>query len=107
MTPAPDPPRRDDFRRRLHDAAHRVGFFQLTGHGVAPAEAVALLGLVRAFFALPEQQRLALSNLNSPHFRGYTRIGGELPGGRSDWRDQLDVGTTRPAPRLRPPDPPL
>jgi isopenicillin N synthase-like dioxygenase len=29
---------------------------------------------MRAFFALPEAGRLAIGNLESPHFRGYTRI---------------------------------
>jgi isopenicillin N synthase-like dioxygenase len=105
LSAAADPARRADFQRRLHDAAHRVGFFQLVGHGIDAAEADALLALVREFFALPRDQREALSNLNSPHFRGYTRIGGELTGGRSDWRDQLDVGTELPAPRLGPDDP--
>jgi isopenicillin N synthase-like dioxygenase len=91
-----------DERRRFHaalrSAAHDVGFFQLVGHGVPLAEADQLLALSRAFFALPETDRLAISNMNSPHFRGYTRTGHELTGGSSDWRDQLDVGISCPAP---------
>jgi isopenicillin N synthase-like dioxygenase len=85
------------FRADLRAAAHDVGFFQLVGHGVPAVEADRLLELTRAFFALPEAERLALSNVNSPHFRGYTRVGHELTGGVSDWRDQLDVGSERPA----------
>jgi isopenicillin N synthase-like dioxygenase len=106
LSAAADPARRARFREQLHDAAHRVGFFQLVGHGVTAADAQDLLALVRRFFALPDEDRLALSNLGSPHFRGYTRIGHELTGGRSDWRDQLDVGTESPAPVLGPDDPP-
>ena len=105
LTAATDPGRSAEFRRDLHDAAHQVGFFQLIGHGVTEAEADGVLDLIRRFFALPQDERLTLSNLNSPHFRGYTRIGHELTGGRSDWRDQLDVGTERPAPELGPQDP--
>ena len=97
LSAADDPDRVQPFREALHDAAHRVGFFQLVGHGIAPESADALLALVKRFFALPEEQRLRLSNLNSAHFRGYTRIGHELTGGRSDWRDQLDVGPELPA----------
>jgi isopenicillin N synthase-like dioxygenase len=82
---------------QLHSAAHGVGFFQLTGHGVTEAETAALTGAMRAFFALPEADRLAVSNLNSPHFRGYTRTGDERTGGSRDWRDQLDIGAERPA----------
>ncbi|MGW0555637.1 isopenicillin N synthase family dioxygenase [Streptomyces sp. NPDC002926] len=82
---------------QLHSAAHDVGFFQLTGHGVGEAETAALTGAMRAFFALPEADRLAVSHLNSPHFRGYTRTGDERTGGSRDWRDQLDIGAERPA----------
>ena len=105
LSAADDPARVDAFREALHAAAHQVGFFQLVGHGIEPEESDALLALVRRFFALPEDDRLALSNLNSPHFRGYTRIGHELTGGRSDWRDQLDVAPELPPAELGPDDP--
>ncbi|MET7436326.1 isopenicillin N synthase family dioxygenase [Streptomyces sp. NPDC005496] len=82
---------------QLHSAAHDVGFFQLVGHGVTEAETSALLGAMCRFFALPEADRLALDNVNSPHFRGYTRTGDERTGGGRDWRDQLDIGPERPA----------
>ncbi|MEU1041343.1 isopenicillin N synthase family dioxygenase [Streptomyces sp. NPDC005551] len=90
---------------QLHSAAHDVGFFQLVGHGVPEAETSALLGAMRRFFALPEADRLALDNVNSPHFRGYTRTGDERTGGSRDWRDQLDIGPERPA-RIPGPDEP-
>jgi isopenicillin N synthase-like dioxygenase len=82
---------------QLHSAAHDVGFFQLVGHGVSAGETNALLRAMRRFFALPEADRLALDNVNSPHFRGYTRTGDELTGGSRDWRDQLDIGAERAA----------
>lgn len=82
---------------QLHGAAHDVGFFQLVGHGVGERETGELLSAMRAFFALPEAERLAIDNVNSPHFRGYTRTGDERTGGRQDWRDQLDIGAERPA----------
>ncbi|SEN83567.1 Isopenicillin N synthase [Actinacidiphila rubida] len=88
---------RKDLRRRLHTAAHETGFFQLVGHGVSAEQTYALMTLARDFFALPEAERLDLSNLRSPHFRGYTRTGDEHTRGRSDWRDQLDIGAERPA----------
>lgn len=87
-------------RARLHGtlraAATDVGFFQLIGHGVTEGETTALTSAMRAFFALPEADRLAVSNLNSPHFRGYTRTGDEQTAGVRDWRDQLDIGTELP-----------
>ncbi|MET9851205.1 isopenicillin N synthase family dioxygenase [Streptomyces ossamyceticus] len=82
---------------QLHSAAHDVGFFQLVGHGVEQTEIERLTRVMREFFALPEEERLAIDNVRSPHFRGYTRTGDERTGGRQDWRDQLDVGAERPA----------
>ncbi|MER5864911.1 2-oxoglutarate and iron-dependent oxygenase domain-containing protein [Kitasatospora sp. NPDC002040] len=87
-------------RTRLHDslraAATEVGFFQLTGHGVTAGETAGLTDAMHAFFALPEADRLAVSNLNSPHYRGYTRTGTERTAGSRDWRDQLDIGAELP-----------
>ena len=45
---------------QLHSAAHDVGFFQLVGHGVGKEEMGRLDSAMRAFFALPEAERLAL-----------------------------------------------
>ncbi|MBN0044983.1 isopenicillin N synthase family oxygenase [Streptomyces actuosus] len=91
---------------QLHSAAHDVGFFQLIGHGVTDQETTRLTSAGRAFFALPEAERLAIDNLRSPHFRGYTRIGDERTEGRQDWRDQLDIGAERPARAPGPDEPP-
>ncbi|WP_441246801.1 isopenicillin N synthase family dioxygenase [Kitasatospora sp. McL0602] len=97
-------------RAGLHDAlrhaATEVGFFQLTGHGVTQAETTALTDAMRAFFDLPEADRLAVSNLNSPHYRGYTRTGDERTGGSQDWRDQLDIGAELPPHVPAPGEPP-
>jgi isopenicillin N synthase-like dioxygenase len=43
---------------------------------------------------------------NSRHFRGYTRLGDELTGGRTDWREQIDFGLEVPALDVAPGDPP-
>lgn len=101
-----DPQARALLHAQLHSAAHDVGFFQLVGHGVTRAETEALLTAMRAFFALPEADRLALDNVGSPHFRGYTRTGDERTGGARDWRDQLDIGAERPARVPGPGEPP-
>lgn len=37
--------------------------------------------------------------VNSPHFRGYTPVGGEMTGGRADVREEIDLGPERPASR--------
>lgn len=99
------PAERARLHRDLRSAAHDVGFFQLTGHGVTQAGTTALLDLTRRFFALPEADRRAVDNIDSPHFRGYTRIGDERTGGSRDWRDQLDIGAERPPHVPAPGDP--
>jgi isopenicillin N synthase-like dioxygenase len=34
--------------------------------------------------------------VRSPHFRGFTRLGGEFTRGEVDWREQIDIGPERP-----------
>jgi isopenicillin N synthase-like dioxygenase len=82
-------------RRFLHDlgaAARDVGFLYLVGHGISEALSRTVFDLSRRFFALPEEEKLAIEMVHSPHFRGYTRVGRELTRGRPDLREQLDVG---------------
>ena len=81
----------------LREAAHEVGFFYLTGHEVPDELAGRLLAAARRLFAVPEADKNAIAMVRSPHFRGYTRLGGELTRGRVDWREQIDIGPERPA----------
>lgn len=85
------------FRAELRAAAHDVGFFYLTGTGVTAELEARLHRTARAFFDLPEEDKLAIENVRSPHFRGYTRVGGERTQGRVDWREQIDIGPERDA----------
>jgi isopenicillin N synthase-like dioxygenase len=89
---------RDDpaaLQERLRTVTHEVGFFYLTGHGVPEHLTDRLLTEARRLFALPEADKDAVAMRNSPHFRGYTRLGGELTGGSIDWREQIDIGPQR------------
>jgi isopenicillin N synthase-like dioxygenase len=80
------------FRSALRDAAHRFGFFYLIGHGVPASRFAEVLGLARRFFDLPAAAKDEMSQLKSPQFRGYSRLGGELTNGAVDWREQIDIG---------------
>lgn len=88
---------RASFLSDLCVAARDVGFFYLTGHGIAPELLRELLEVARRFFALPEAEKLAIEMVNSPHFRGYNRVATELTRGTPDWREQIDIGAERPA----------
>ena len=78
-----------DLRRILHDN----GFFYLTGHGVAPDLIADVIRASKQFFALPQEEKLAIEMTRSPHFRGYTPPGGEYTRGERDWREQLDINS--------------
>jgi isopenicillin N synthase-like dioxygenase len=83
-------------RDHLREAAHEVGFFYLTGHRVPAALAGRVLEAARRLFELPRADKDAIAMVHSPHFRGYTRLGGELTRGEVDWREQIDIGPQRP-----------
>ncbi|OAT70081.1 oxidoreductase [Mycobacteroides immunogenum] len=87
----------NQLRAALREVTHDVGFFYLTGHGVSPGLVDQVLSAAGRLFALPEQDKDAIAMVRSPHFRGFTRLGGELTGGRTDWREQIDVGPERAA----------
>jgi isopenicillin N synthase-like dioxygenase len=84
------------FRDQLREVTHEVGFFYLIGHGVDRQLTDDLLDTARRFFELPAEDKLAIENVNSPQFRGYTRVGGERTHGDVDWREQIDIGIDRP-----------
>lgn len=98
-------PERAAFLDDLRRAAHDVGFFYVTGHGVPGAVTGAITELARRFFALPIEQRLEIENVHSPQFRGYTRVGTEHTGGTADQREQIDIGPERAALDVAPGEP--
>ncbi|OBJ55089.1 isopenicillin N synthase family oxygenase [Mycobacterium sp. 1423905.2] len=85
-----------ELRESLRTAAHRVGFCYLVGHAVSPELIATVLDAARRLFALSQAEKDAVAMVRSPHFRGYTRLGGELTRGEVDWREQLDIGPERP-----------
>jgi isopenicillin N synthase-like dioxygenase len=80
----------------LREICHEVGFLYVAGHGVPDDLNAAIERQARQFFALPLAQRLSIENVNSPQFRGYTRLGGEYTAGRADRREQIDIGPEDP-----------
>lgn len=85
------------FLSALRAAARGYGGFYITGHGVDPTLIDSAFTTSRRFFDLPEADKLAIEMVNSPHFRGYTRVGWERTRGAADWREQVDIGAERPA----------
>lgn len=87
-----DPALRDGFHRNLARIARDIGFFYLEGHGIAPEHIARVEAISRQFFRLPvaDKQRIAIEN--TPHFKGYTGVGGEITRLRPDLREQMDFG---------------
>ena len=85
------------FLTELRAAAHDVGFFYVTGHGVDARLLSEVMDTTAKFFALPATDKLAIEMVNSPHFRGYNRVASELTRGQPDWREQVDIGPERHA----------
>ncbi len=90
------------FLRELRQVARNPGFFYLTGHGIPEPQIRELRRLAKAFFALPEPDKLSIAMVNSPHFRGYNRAGLEHTRGKPDWREQIDIGPEKQQARLGP-----
>ncbi len=89
--------KREAFLTQLRETAHDLGFFYLKGHGIDDGLVRQVLTLSRSFFELPEAEKMAIEMVNSPHFRGYNRVGWERTQGQADWREQLDIGAEREA----------
>lgn len=86
-----------DLLSQLRVAAHEVGFFYLSGHGIDASFLTNIQQLVHQLFSLPEPEKLAVAMINSPHFRGYNVAAAELTRGQRDWREQFDIGAERSA----------
>ncbi|PKP85335.1 MAG: 2-oxobutyrate oxidase [Alphaproteobacteria bacterium HGW-Alphaproteobacteria-2] len=87
----------EDFLSALRRAAREVGFFYLTGHGIAQADFDRVFATARDFFALTEAEKLSVQMVKSPQFYGYNVSGAELTRNARDWREQFDIGPEQAA----------
>ncbi len=89
---APDAP------ERIDRACRDLGFFRLTGHGVAPELLDRMDALARRFFAQPDEAKAAVvMPLAGPAWRGWFPVQGEVTSGVPDRKEGLYVGVEHPA----------
>lgn len=69
------------------DAYENQGFLQVVGHSVPQSLQDRYIDVLRAFFALPLEDKEKLSQTKSPCNRGYERLGGQK-------LDELDADAT-------------
>lgn len=95
---APGAPRSAEVAAQLREAGEAAGFFYVVNHGVPAAQVDAMLGCARALFDLPQDQKDAISLLNSPVMRGYEAIGGQTLDERSlpDLKESFYAGIEYP-----------
>ncbi|GAA3223872.1 isopenicillin N synthase family dioxygenase [Dactylosporangium siamense] len=79
---------------QIEAACRRSGFFYVTGHGV-PAELTGRLdAAARAFFALPEPDKLEIAMARGGRaWRGFFPVGAELTSGVPDRKEGVYFGT--------------
>ncbi|MBV8169583.1 MAG: isopenicillin N synthase family oxygenase [Alphaproteobacteria bacterium] len=83
----------------LGAACRTIGFFYITGHGIAPATLAATFEAARRFFALPVADKHTVSITRSPHNRGYValqeeRLDETKP---ADLKEAYNIGLDLPA----------
>ena len=61
----------------IGNACREVGFFAITGHGIAPTQIAQAFALAHALFALPLAAKQALALATHGHNRGYVGLGTE------------------------------
>ncbi|KAG8950235.1 hypothetical protein FRC04_007869 [Tulasnella sp. 424] len=84
---------KDQFLSQLRHAFVVVGFAYLKNPPVDPALIDRMIKFVPCLFDLPQEEKDALSMVNSPHFMGYNRLGNEITRGKADARELFDFVT--------------
>jgi len=82
--------------REIRDACINIGFFYITGHGVAQSELDELVDWAHRFFALPADEKNKLHKDHSSGKFGYMPIGGLTPDANSDHAADLKENFNMP-----------
>jgi isopenicillin N synthase-like dioxygenase len=84
--------------RAIEMACRASGFFYVAGHGVEADLLERLEAASRAFFALPEAEKLEIAmSKGGAAWRGFFPVGGELTSGKPDIKEGLYFGSELPA----------
>lgn len=92
---SPDRARRAAVAAEIGAACRGLGFFLVRDHGVAPAVRDGAFGAARWFFAQSAADKEACAIEQSPHNRGYVRLGAETldpASGQADAKEAFNIG---------------
>jgi isopenicillin N synthase-like dioxygenase len=95
---ADDPSTKPAFLADLRHAIIDIGFLYIKNFGIDQdfLDTVCIVG--KQFFELPTDEKLRVEMKNGPHFLGYSRLGNEITARKTDFREQVDIGTELPIP---------
>ncbi|KAK6464079.1 naringenin 3-dioxygenase [Scheffersomyces coipomensis] len=96
-----DPETKPQFLKDLRHAIINVGFLLLKNYEVFGPNEQDFKDIKQEtldFFALPDQVKLDIEMIKSPHFLGYSRLANEITSSHTDWREQIDLATELPGP---------
>ncbi len=82
----------------LRHALLEVGFLYIKNTGLPPELISKVITLGKAFFQLPEEEKLKCEMKNAKSFLGYNKLGMEITRFKVDWREQIDLSTPHPVP---------
>jgi isopenicillin N synthase-like dioxygenase len=101
---AGDPAGEREVARLIGSACRDVGFFYITGHGIAPATRARAFEVAAAFFGAPASVKEAAAFSGTGGNRGYIRLGDEAldPAKPPDVKEAFNIGL-----ELAPDDPEL
>lgn len=95
---ARSPSTKPQFLLDLRHALLEVGFLYIKNTGIPPELIQDVINLGKAFFDLPDEEKLAVEMKNARSFLGYSRLGMEITRFKTDWREQIDLSTPHPVP---------
>jgi isopenicillin N synthase-like dioxygenase len=84
--------------REIGDACRGIGFFYITGHGIAPETLARVFLLSRQFFTAPASLKNQARFSGPAANRGFISFGGETldPGKPPDLKEAFNIGSSLP-----------
>ncbi|KAG6991296.1 hypothetical protein G7Y79_00054g089250 [Physcia stellaris] len=95
---ARDPKTKPNFLSSLRDALLTVGFLYIKNIGIEDSLIQDVIAQGKAFFDLPQEEKLKIRMSNVPSFLGYNILGAETTAHARDHREQIDLSTPHPLP---------
>ncbi|RMZ92166.1 hypothetical protein DV736_g635, partial [Chaetothyriales sp. CBS 134916] len=95
---ADSPSTKPELLNQLRHALLEVGFIYIKNTGIPEDLVARVITFGKAFFQLPEEEKLKCEMKNAKSFLGYNKLGMEITRFNTDWREQIDLSTPHPVP---------